>query len=138
MLIVTLVALVIGSGLLIRFAYRTPSVGTEVTLGEIYRAGDEGRVVWARLQDEKAQILGQSCPSPLVGSRPEVAPSELQSAEAARAFGALCPGGLVTFRAYYPRSDVATQKLIDSVTEKGAGVVDKKLGKAVAKLMLHA
>ena len=32
-LIMTLVGLVVGGGLLIRFAYRSPSVGTEVTWG---------------------------------------------------------------------------------------------------------
>jgi len=136
-LVVTLVALVVGGGLLIRFAYQTPSAGTEVTLGEIYQAGDEGRVLWARLLDENAQIVGQSCAAPLAGPRPEVAPSELESADAARAFGALCPGGLLSFRASYPRSDVATQKLIDAVSKEGADVVvDKQLAKAVAKLML--
>ena len=51
--------------------------------------------------------------------------------------GAPCAGRLRSFHLLYPRSDVATQQLIEQLTASGARVsVDNQTGKAVAKLLI--
>ena len=125
-LLVSLVALSVGLAGLLRFAYRVDDYGVSQSLDRVYRLADKGQIVWAELLDEDAQVVGEVCSAPIPddpdGPRKATRRCPL-SARAGR------------FHASYPRSDVATQVLIERIADKSPVVVDKQTAKGVAKLV---
>ncbi|MGI8686227.1 MAG: ATP-dependent metallopeptidase FtsH/Yme1/Tma family protein [Acidimicrobiales bacterium] len=110
---------------LLVYAYRTSSPGTPIGLGEVNRLADAGRIIEARLLDEDAQVFGRSC-SGRVGGGAAPAPSVEPASRT-------CEGREGRFHAAYPRSDVATQALIERISRQSPLTVDRQSAKAVAK-----
>ena len=126
-LAVTLLALLAGFVVLIRYSYSTNDAGYEQTLDRVYRFADKDQILFARLLDEDAQVVGRVCAVPL----PEIKDTGTAERTAPRR----CPARSAGFHASYPRSDVATQVLIERIAEKAPVLVDKQTPKAVAKLV---
>jgi cell division protease FtsH len=119
----TLLALIVTFVLLLQSTYRAPAPGREVDFSELVGMAAEGMVVRATLLDEDARILGTFC-RPRPGARAAATPEA-------------CESPLQEFHADYPRSDVATQQLIENIVRGGAPLsIDNQNGKAVAKLLL--
>jgi len=123
MLLVTLVALSVTFAWLLSFAYRPDALGTTVELSTISRLARAGYISRATLLDQDAQVVALRC----VGNPP--------TAPGAPGAGS-CGGPTTTIHAAYPKSDVATQVLIDSLSNSGAAVViDTQTTKAMGKLV---
>ena len=126
-LLVTLSCLIVGFVVVLSSTFDAPAPGKEVSFSELSRVASAGLITSATLLDEDARIIGTRC---LPGSRTP-APG------AARPAGVACNGTRQAFHADYPRSDVATQQLIDNITRGGAPLtIDKQGNKTVAKLLL--
>ena len=143
LLLLTLVLLVAGFVLLARYAFSTSSLGQPLTISALYRLADNNQIVSATLLDEDAQVVGtmatKSClapaaatpgsASPVTGANGGFVPIPMLQPN--------CPGPIAAFHLAYPRSDVATQELINRIAADGARLeVDQQTGKAVAKLLL--
>jgi cell division protease FtsH len=126
-LLASLLLLVVMFVLMLRSTYRAPAPGNEVNFSELTRIAANGLVTKATLLDEDARIVGSRC-TPQSGARP---PATVPIGTVA------CNGTVSDFHADYPRSDVATQQLIENITRGGAPLtIDKQNGKAIAKLLL--
>jgi len=87
-----------------------------VSLDRLDRMARSGEIITARLLDEDAQVIGKRC---LV------------------AITSACPADKVeNFHSDYPRSDVSTQRLIETIGERAEVTVDKQNGKAIGKLVM--
>jgi cell division protease FtsH len=125
-LLVTLLLLIVSFVLLLRSTYKAPAPGREVDFSELTRIGANGLITRATLLDEDARIVGARC-----------VPQPGSPAPRAQAGGVACDGVVDEFHADYPRSDVATQQLIENITRGGAPLtIDKQNSKAVAKLLI--
>ena len=130
LLVLSLVVLIAVFAWLIQHVYVVDDHGEEITLDRVLAfttAGSQDQIIWAELRDEDAQVVGEAC----VGSgiRGPVAESQ-------------CTGTVTKFHISYPRSDVATQELIERIgapPPNGAGArisVDNQAGKSIAKLLI--
>jgi len=146
-LLATLAVLVVVFALLVRYAYlQTPAPGAKVSLNAVYGFADRGEIISATLYDEDSQIVGKRCIRPVFGDETLLPEPPAEPSATPR-----CIGRILQFHSSYPRSDVATQQLIQRIgqlqppgqvadqnpTPKvGAKVVvDKQTAKAVAKLV---
>lgn len=133
-LVVLLVLLVGAFVLVVRFAFETQDSGREVGLDQVYDLADSNQVVWVRLLDEDAQVVGRACSQPVTateaGSRLESGSQDLMVRREQA-----CSGEVVAFHATYPRSDVATQSLIEAVGSSAPVVVETQTAKGIAKLL---
>ncbi|MGH9177218.1 MAG: ATP-dependent zinc metalloprotease FtsH [Acidimicrobiales bacterium] len=115
-LAVILVVVVASFVAVIRYAFEADGLGAAQSLGRVYRYAGNDQIIWAKLLDEDAQVVGRVCSVPLVAER-------------------RCPAESALFHAAYPRSDVSTQALIEALQDAVPVVVDKQTGKAVAKVL---
>ena len=122
-LMISLASLFVVLFLLLVYAYRTSPSGAALGLGEVNRLADAGRIIEAKLLDEDAQVLGRSCSGRVGGG----------TAPAADLASRTCEGRESRFHATYPRSDVATQALIERISRQSPLTVDGQTAKGVAK-----
>ena len=116
-LLITLVVLILGFSWLLSYAYETPSGGKELDLTSVYEAAEARRISEATLLDQDAIVSLKRCDQPTTGGR--------------------CPSAPKPFFASYPGSDVATQTLIDTISNSGGRVkIDKQTPKAISKLLV--
>jgi cell division protease FtsH len=124
LLLASLGVLVVLFVILLAYSYSSPSPGARLSLDATYRAAESGQVTEAKLLDEDAVVVGRLCLPAGAGTRPRPTP------------GSRCAGDVGSFHTSYPRSDVATQELIERLRSAGAKVeVDKQNRVAVAKLV---
>jgi len=135
------------AGLMV-YAYRAPSTAPTLTLDKVYELGSQGRIRFAKLLDEDSLVVGQRCtgapggtedapPAPPVDPAAPAAPTGPAGPADPAAERTSCRPPLVAFQASYPRSDVATQQLIERMSAGGAEVfVDKQTPTAIIKLLL--
>ncbi|MGI8427167.1 MAG: ATP-dependent zinc metalloprotease FtsH [Actinomycetota bacterium] len=134
----TLLLLIIGFVLLIRFSYQTSAIGRELTLDRVYELADRGQVVSVKLLDEDAQVQGAYCENASGATGAFGVPGQIGQPNQPQApvSSEACTGKQARFHSSYPRSDVATQQLIEKVIASGASIdIDKQSDKAVAKLV---
>jgi cell division protease FtsH len=114
----TLLGLIVIFGVLVYTTFKTPSAGSKLGLERVYQVAAAGQIVQARLLDQDAVVQGTYCPNGV-------------------AVQGKCRGGKAAdFHATYPRSDVATQQLIDRIGARAPVVVDHQTGKEITKLIL--
>ncbi len=120
----TLALLVVLFLILLRYAFSSPSPGDNLPLDAFYREAEAGGIVSARLLDVDAVVVGTRC-LPTAGESDSAAGSRSR-----------CPGLVGEFHTSYPRSDVATQELIERLRTAGARVeVDRQDSVAVVTLV---
>ncbi|MGI8426100.1 MAG: ATP-dependent zinc metalloprotease FtsH [Actinomycetota bacterium] len=138
----TLLLLIVGFVVVIRYAYQAPDEGKQISLAGVFQLADQGRIVSAKLLDEDAQVTGLACASSPSGARIPGGSGDPGSSLSGAPSGATpgpgaCSGKTSRFHASYPRSDVGTQQLIEKIFNGGAQVeIDKQSNKAVAKLLV--
>jgi cell division protease FtsH len=117
-----LVVLVVSFVVLVRAAFAAPSPGVELSLDRVYALAASGQVISATLLDEDSVVTGRTCDVPVAVANPGAAPT--------------CGGRSSAFHASYPRSDVATQQLIDRLGTRARVSIDRQSGTAITKLVL--
>jgi cell division protease FtsH len=128
-LLLSLLFLIIGFVVVLRITFDAPAPGKQASFSELSRIAEAGLITSATLLDEDARITGTRCVPASPSSAAPAAPRPART-------GA-CNGTRSAFHADYPRSDVATQQLIDDITRGGAPLtIDKQNNKTVAKLLL--
>jgi cell division protease FtsH len=101
---------------LLYFVYQPPRAEERLSLDDLYWLAEQDAVQSATLLDEDSRVVGQRCSLEQGG-------------------GVDCEE-TVRYTASYPSSGVATQQLIERLTDAGAQVtVDDQLAKAVAKVV---
>ncbi|MHB8571882.1 MAG: ATP-dependent zinc metalloprotease FtsH [Candidatus Dormibacteria bacterium] len=114
LLLLSLVGVSVTLVLALRFL-APATAGIALSLDQVSHMGAGGQVLTAQLLDEDAELTGTYCTAPLVRGQ--------------------CNAPTADFHSFYPRSDIATEQLINDLKQHATVTVDRQSDKATVRLL---